>query len=80
VCAKINWMISDGLQTAQLSLNPPDLGPLQVMITINNDQANAHFTSEHQEVRDALESAMPNLRQMMNDSGVQLTGFRFLPN
>ena len=72
---KIIWMVAGGEQTAELTLNPPDLGPMQVVLSVNNDQANATFISAHPDVRDALESAMPKLRQMMSDAGVQLTGF-----
>ena len=72
---KIIWMVAGGQQTAELTLNPPDLGPMQVVLSINNDQANATFISAHPDVRDALESAMPKLRQMMSDAGVQLSGF-----
>ncbi|MES2049007.1 MAG: flagellar hook-length control protein FliK [Pseudomonadota bacterium] len=72
---KVVWMVAGGQQTAELTLNPPDLGPVQVVLSVNNDQANATFISAHPDVRDALESAMPKLRQMMNDAGVQLSGF-----
>ncbi len=72
---KIVWMVAGGEQTAELTLNPPDLGPMQIVLSVNNDQANATFISAHPDVRDALESAMPKLRQMMNDAGVQLSGF-----
>ena len=72
---KVVWMVAGGQQTAELTLNPPDLGPLQVIISVNNDQANASFFSAQPEVRDALESALPKLRQMMSDAGVQLSGF-----
>ena len=72
---KVVWMVAGGQQTAELTLNPPDLGPLKVVLSVNNDQANATFTSANPDVRDALESALPKLRQMMSDAGVQLSGF-----
>ena len=72
---KIIWMVAGGLQTAELTLSPPDLGPMQVVLSVNNDQANATFISNHSDVREALESAMPKLRQMMSDAGVQLSSF-----
>lgn len=72
---KIVWMVAGAEQTAELTLNPPDLGPMQIVLSVNNDQANATFISAHPDVRDALESAMPKLRQMMSDAGVQLSGF-----
>ncbi|MBI3284457.1 MAG: flagellar hook-length control protein FliK [Burkholderiales bacterium] len=75
VAQKLVWMVGGALQSAELTLNPPDLGPLQVVLNVSNDQANATFISAQPEVREALESALPRLRQMMSDAGVQLTGF-----
>ncbi|MFZ6744178.1 flagellar hook-length control protein FliK [Undibacterium sp. JH2W] len=72
---KVVWMVGEGLQSAELTLNPPDLGPLQVVLKVSNDQANASFTSAQPEVREALEAALPRLKQMLSDAGVQLTGF-----
>lgn len=72
---KVVWMVGEGLQSAELTLNPPDLGPLHVVLKVTNDQASASFTAAQPEVREALESALPRLRQMMSDAGVQLSGF-----
>ncbi|MCU6435391.1 flagellar hook-length control protein FliK [Undibacterium sp. Jales W-56] len=72
---KVVWMVAGGEQTAELTLNPPDLGPLQIVLSVSNDQASATFSSAQPEVREALESALPKLRQMMSEAGVQLSGF-----
>jgi flagellar hook-length control protein FliK len=69
---KVCWMIGDQQQTASLTLNPPDLGPLQVVLTINNDQASAAFFASEPEVRRAIESAIPRLREMMDAAGIRL--------
>jgi flagellar hook-length control protein FliK len=69
---KITWMASQGNQSAELHLNPPQLGPLDVTIKINGDQATALFTSPHAAVRDAIEQAMPKLREILADSGIML--------
>ena len=69
---KVVWMTAGGLQSATLTLNPPDLGPLQVVLHVSNDQANATFISAQPEVRQALEAALPKLREMMSDAGIQL--------
>ena len=37
-----------------------------------DDQASAHFFAAQPEVRQALEAALPRLREMMQDAGVQL--------
>jgi flagellar hook-length control protein FliK len=69
---KVLWMVSQQQQVAELTLNPPDLGPLQVVLTINNDQASATFVSQNADVRQALEAALPRLREMMADTGISL--------
>ena len=70
---KITWLASSGQnQTAELHLNPPQLGPLDVVIKVSGDQATAMFTSPHAAVREAVEMAMPKLRDMLADNGIML--------
>ena len=69
---KVVWMVQGAQQTATLTLNPPDLGPMQVTLSVSNNQATANFTAHQPEVRHALEAAMPRLREMLNDAGIQL--------
>ncbi len=69
---KISWMITQKNQVAELHLNPPDLGPLNVVLKISDNQATALFTSPHSTVREALENAMPKLREILADNGIML--------
>ena len=69
---KIVWMATQREQTAALRLNPPNLGPLEVVISVSDDQATALFTSQHAAVRNAVEQALPRLREMLADSGITL--------
>lgn len=69
---KIVWMAAGAQQTASLTLNPPNLGPLQIVLNISNEQATASFFSAQPEVRQALEAAFPRLREMMSEAGIQL--------
>lgn len=69
---KIVWMANQDKQSAQLTLNPPQLGPLEVSLKINGDQATAVFVSAHAEVREAIEAALPRLREMMGAAGLEL--------
>ena len=70
---KITWLASSNQdQTAELHLNPPQLGPLDVVIKVSGDQATALFTSPHAAVREAVEQAMPKLRDMLADNGIML--------
>ncbi len=69
---KIVWMVAGKEQMASLTLNPPEMGPMQVVLNVTNDHATVTFSSATPEVRQALEDAMPKLREMMSESGISL--------
>ncbi|MEC4721357.1 flagellar hook-length control protein FliK [Noviherbaspirillum sp. CPCC 100848] len=69
---KVVWMVAGEQQSASLTLNPPDLGPLQVVLNVSNSQATATFSAAQPEVRQALEAALPKLRDMLGEAGIQL--------
>jgi flagellar hook-length control protein FliK len=69
---KVVWMVAGAQQSASLTLNPPDLGPMQIVLNVTNSQANATFVAAQPEVRQALEAALPKLREMLGDAGIQL--------
>lgn len=70
---KVTWLVSSKQdQSAELHLNPPQLGPLDVVIKVSGDQATALFTSPHAAVREAIEQALPKLRDMLSDNGITL--------
>jgi flagellar hook-length control protein FliK len=69
---KVVYMVGSEDQTASLTLNPPDLGPLQVVLSVSNGQADVTFSSNQLEVRQALENALPRLQEMMSESGIAL--------
>ena len=72
VSQKIVWMVAGKEQSASLTLNPPDMGPMQVVLSVTNDQATVTFTAAQPEVRQALENAMPKLREMLGETGIAL--------
>jgi len=69
---KVVWMVGGDQQSASLTLNPPDLGPLQVVLSVSDSQATANFMAAQPEVRQALEAALPKLRDMLGEAGIQL--------
>lgn len=69
---KIVWMASGKQQSASLTLNPPNLGPLHIVLNVSSDQATANFFAAQPEVRQAIEAALPRLREMMGEAGIQL--------
>ena len=69
---KISWISTQQNQVAELHLNPPNLGPLDVVLKISDNQATILFTSPHGAVRDAVENAIPKLREILADNGIML--------
>ena len=69
---RVVWMVRHNVQEAQIQLNPRELGPIQVRVSVSNEQANVHFVAQHATTREALEAAMPRLRDMLNESGLNL--------
>jgi len=69
---KVVWVARQDLQSAQITLNPPQLGPIEISLDVRNDQATAAFASANAEVREAIESALPRLREMFAGIGVEL--------
>lgn len=69
---KVTWVATQRSQSAQLHLNPAQLGPLEVSLKLNGDQATMQFTSAHAAVREAIEQSIPRLRDMLADSGISL--------
>lgn len=69
---RVVWMAGNGQHSASLILNPPELGPLQVVLNVADSQATANFFAAQPEVRQALEAAMPRLREMLDAAGIEL--------
>jgi flagellar hook-length control protein FliK len=69
---RIQWMVNHKMQGAQIRLNPAQLGPMEVRVQVQNDQASIQFSSAHSVVREALEAALPRLRELFDASGVEL--------
>ncbi|RDE22417.1 hypothetical protein DV711_07370 [Motiliproteus coralliicola] len=70
---RIVWMAGQNVGHAELRLDPPELGSLNVRLNLQGEQASLSFTSPHAHVRDALEQQMPRLREMLAESGIELT-------
>lgn len=71
---RVNWLagLKDGIHSAEIKLNPDHLGPLEVRVSLNQDQASIQFVSHHAAVREAIESAVPKLREMLGEQNLNL--------
>lgn len=69
---RVLWMVGRAESKAELVLTPPNLGKVEVSINLNGDQTTAQFVAATQSARDALEQAMPRLRELLAQSGISL--------
>lgn len=72
---KLSWLTARNLSVAEIHLTPPDLGPMEVKVRVQNEQANITVHSANPMVRDQLELHSHRLRDMLGEQGLSLTGF-----
>lgn len=71
---QVGMLVDQKNLTAELHVNPPDMGPIQVQIRMNQDQVDIGFFSTASDTRDAIETAIPKLRELLAEQGLQLGG------
>jgi flagellar hook-length control protein FliK len=69
---RVLWMVGKDMQSAEVRLTPPQLGPVEIRVSVQNDQASVSFSAAHPFTREALEAALPRLRDMLGESNLQL--------
>lgn len=72
VAERVVWMTNANIQEAEIQLNPRELGPIGIKVTVNNEQTHVSFVAQNATTREALEQAIPRLREMLSENGLQL--------
>ncbi|HIE5513973.1 TPA: flagellar hook-length control protein FliK [Stenotrophomonas maltophilia] len=72
VGARLGWLADQKIGHAHIRLSPDDMGPVDVRLQLNGDKVHASFSSPHVDVRQALESSLPRLRELLGEQGFQL--------
>jgi flagellar hook-length control protein FliK len=73
LAGKLTLMVGRGIQSASIQLSPENLGPLEIRISVQNDQTSVWFGAAHAETRAALEQALPRLRELLAGQGLNLS-------
>ncbi|WP_132979306.1 flagellar hook-length control protein FliK, partial [Pigmentiphaga sp. D-2] len=68
----LRWMAGGQLQTAQLRVNPEALGPITIHLRLDGDAASVVFGSNHESTRQALESSLAGLKDVLAANGLSL--------
>jgi flagellar hook-length control protein FliK len=70
VSQRVRWVIGNQVQSAELKINPPQLGPIEVRVSVDSDQQmTVTLSSQHALVRETLQDSAPRLRDLMSEHG-----------
>ncbi len=69
---KTGWIVEHKLDTAQIQLDPAELGPIAVKIHTHQDQVSVSFVVTNPQVRDAMDQTLQRLKELLNEQGVTL--------
>lgn len=70
---RIIWMNNRGISSAEIRMNPENMGPITVRIDVDaQQQTSVSFTAQNADVRTALEASIPKLREMLNSQNLNL--------
>lgn len=72
--ARLSLLAADGVQQAQLHLNPAEMGPVAIQIQLDGQQAQISFQAENAETRKVLEQGLPDLAAALREAGLTLSG------
>ncbi|MGS2724111.1 flagellar hook-length control protein FliK [Porticoccus sp. GXU_MW_L64] len=70
--SRLQVLVERGNQRAEIRLNPPELGSVEVKVINDGERTSVTFFAQNATTREALEAALPRLRDMFGDSGLQL--------
>lgn len=69
---RVVMMAGNQLKSAEIRLTPAELGPLRVQVSVDDGAAHVTFHAQHAVTRDAIEQALPRLREMLAETGLSL--------
>jgi flagellar hook-length control protein FliK len=69
---RVSWMVGQTESHAELTLTPPQLGKVEISITVSGDQTSAQFVAATPAARELIEQSLPRLREILEQSGISL--------
>lgn len=69
---QVGLMMARNMKSVDIRLDPPELGSMQVKLSVQNDQASVSFVVSSQQAKDALENSLPKLKELLEQQGLEL--------
>lgn len=70
---RLAWLVQEGRHDARIKLHPAELGSIDIRLSLDGDSTRISLASPHAAVRDALEQAVPRLRELLGSAGLDLS-------
>jgi len=61
----VSWMNNENIQTANIKISPAELGPIEIKMSIKQDQLTLNINAHHAVTRETLENALPRLKEIL---------------
>lgn len=71
---QVSVLVKDGVQQAELHLNPAEMGPIAVQIAVDGSQAQVDFAAATGATRELIETSLPMLAAALHEAGLTLAG------
>ncbi|WP_127021533.1 flagellar hook-length control protein FliK [Rheinheimera mangrovi] len=70
---KMLMMVKDKVHTAEIRLDPSELGSMQIKINLQQDQMSVQFTVQQGNAKELMEQQMPKLKELLQQQGIELS-------
>ncbi|HEX5048964.1 MAG TPA: flagellar hook-length control protein FliK, partial [Gammaproteobacteria bacterium] len=74
LASRLQWLVDHDVGEARIKLNPPELGALDVKISLHDDKTFVQVTAHNAAARDELSQSLPRLRELLSANGLELGG------
>jgi flagellar hook-length control protein FliK len=74
LASRVQWLVDHDVGEARIKLNPPELGALDVKISLHDDKTFVQLTAHNAAARDELAQSLPRLRELLAANGLELGG------
>lgn len=72
ISERVLTIVGSQFKTAEIRLTPAELGPVRVQVSVDEGATNVTFHAQHSVTREAIELALPRLREMLAENGLSL--------
>lgn len=70
---KMLMMVKDKVHTAEIRLDPSELGSMQIKISLQQDQMSVQFMVQQGNAKELMEQQMPKLKELLQQQGIELS-------